>query len=46
MVKDFLEKELGIPYEEFDKLDCDEQHKILKSNKLIKSFSTLKKGNF
>ena len=46
MAKDLLEKELEIPYEEFHKLDCDEQHKILKSNKLIKSFNTLKKGNF
>ena len=35
MAKDFLERELGIPYEEFDKLDCDEQHKILKAHKRI-----------
>ena len=33
--KDFLEKELGIPYQEFDKLDCDEQHKILQAHKNI-----------
>jgi len=25
-----IEKELGIPYEEFDKLDIDEQHKLIK----------------
>ena len=35
IAKDFLEKELGIPYEEFDKLDCDEQHKILQAHKKI-----------
>jgi len=35
LAKDFLERELGIPYEEFDKLDCDEQHKILKAHKRI-----------
>ena len=35
MAKDFLERELGIPYEEFDKLDCDEQHKILQVHKKI-----------
>lgn len=33
--KDLLERELGIPYEKFDKLDCDEQHKILKAHKKI-----------
>lgn len=33
--KDFLERELGIPYEEFDKLDCDVQHKILQSHKRL-----------
>ena len=26
---------MGIPYEEFDKLDCDEQHKILQVHKKI-----------
>ncbi len=35
IAKDFLERELGIPYEEFDKLDCDEQHKILQAHKRI-----------
>lgn len=35
IAKDFLERELGIPYEEFDKLDCDEQHKILQAHKKI-----------
>ena len=35
IAKDFLEKELGIPYQEFDKLDCDEQHKILQAHKKI-----------
>lgn len=35
IAKDFLERELGIPYEEFDKLDCDEQHKILQAHKII-----------
>ena len=44
IAKDSLERELGIPYEEFNRLDCDEQHKILKSNKhrklipLVKSY--------
>lgn len=33
--KDTLERELGIPYEEFAKLDCDEQHKILQTHKKI-----------
>lgn len=35
IAKDFLEKELEIPYQEFDKLDCDEQHKILQAHKKI-----------
>ena len=35
IAKDFLERELGISYEEFDKLDCDEQHKILQAHKKI-----------
>ena len=35
IAKDFLERVLGIPYEEFDKLDCDEQHKILQAHKKI-----------
>ena len=35
IAKDLLERELGIPYEEFDKLDCDEQHKILQVHKKI-----------
>ena len=35
IAKDLLERELGIPYEEFDKLDCDEQHKILQAHKKI-----------
>ena len=35
IAKDFLERELGIPYEEFYKLDCDEQHKILQIHKNI-----------
>ena len=40
--KDSLERELGIPYEEFNRLDCDEQHKILKSNKHRKLISLVK----
>ena len=35
IAKDFLERELEIPYEEFDRLDCDEQHKILQTYKKI-----------
>ena len=41
MAKDFLERELGIPYEEFDKLDCDEQHKILQTHR--KNLKPIKK---
>lgn len=40
--KDSLERELGIPYEEFNRLDYDEQHKILKSNKHRKLISLVK----
>lgn len=36
------ERELGIPYEEFDKLDCDKQHKILQTHK--KNIKSTKKG--
>lgn len=32
--KESIERELGIPYEEFDKLDCNEQHKLLYSRKI------------
>lgn len=39
--RDFLERKLGIPYKEFDKLDCDEQHKILQAHK--KSLKPTKK---
>lgn len=35
ITKCFLEKKLGIPYEEFEKLDYDEQHKILQAHKKI-----------
>lgn len=35
IAKNLLERELEIPYEEFDKLDCDEQHKILQVHKKI-----------
>jgi len=41
IAKDFLERELGIPYEEFDELDYDEQHKILQAHK--KSLKSTKK---
>jgi hypothetical protein len=35
IAKDFLERELGIPYETFEKLDFDEQYKILQEHKKI-----------
>lgn len=39
--KDSLERELGIPYEEFNRLDCDEQHKILQTHR--KNLKPIKK---
>lgn len=41
IAKELIEQDLGIPYEEFDKLDIDEQHKLLQSRKI----STLKRNN-
>lgn len=39
--KDSLERELGIPYEEFNRLDYDEQHKILQTHR--KNLKPIKK---